>query len=55
MIDVTLEAYDDTLRILKSLVDSNRGIAEVLEGPVVRPVFRRVADFMAQAHKRSDR
>jgi len=48
IIDYTLEVYDDTFKALKSVLDRNIPLTDELEGPVIRPVFKRVADFMAQ-------
>lgn len=51
-IESTLNAYDDILTDLKKIDESNRSVADSLEVPVVKPVFRNVADFMAQTIQR---
>lgn len=53
VIDQTLEAYEDTIKAFKAVVDRNVPLASELEGPVIRPVFKRIADFMAQQTKKS--
>ncbi|MEO5373703.1 MAG: aminotransferase class III-fold pyridoxal phosphate-dependent enzyme [Alphaproteobacteria bacterium] len=52
IVDRTLEVYDDTMKVLRSIIDQNKPITDFLEGPVVQPVFRKVNDFMAQTTRR---
>ena len=44
-IDLTLNAYEDVLRMFKKVVDSNQSLRPLIEGEPVKPVFRKVADF----------
>ena len=40
-IERTLEAYEDTLKILRQAIDENN-IEEYLEGEKIKPVFRKM-------------
>jgi len=44
-IDMTLDAFGETLMIFKNIIDSNKPLTSFLEGEVVKPVFRNVSDF----------
>lgn len=48
IVDETLNVYADAMRVLRGVLDRGGRIADALEGPVIQPVFRKVADFMAQ-------
>jgi glutamate-1-semialdehyde 2,1-aminomutase len=53
-VDRALEAYEDSLQLLKKILDRNEALEAHLEGPVVRPVFQRVADFMSFTTKKAE-
>lgn len=44
-VDMALEAYEHAFRVLRRVLDSGHQVASKLEGPPIRPVFQRVADF----------
>ena len=54
VIETTLEAYEDTFKLFKEIVDRNAKIIDYLEGPPVQPVFRRVSDFMSYVTKKNE-
>lgn len=51
-IEETLNAYEDVLKLFKSVVDSNQSLRGLIEGKPVEPVFRKVADFNSYVTKK---
>jgi glutamate-1-semialdehyde aminotransferase len=43
----TLNAFDDTLKLFRKIVDGNRPLRAAIDGEPVQPVFRKVTDFNA--------
>ncbi len=56
-IEYTLNAYEDVLRLFKSIVDGKGLLRPLIEGEPVKPVFRKVTDFnsfVAQTQQPAD-
>jgi glutamate-1-semialdehyde 2,1-aminomutase/spore coat polysaccharide biosynthesis protein SpsF len=54
VIEKTLTAYEESMNILKKIIDRGLRIADVLDGPAVQPVFRKVSDFMSYMTKKKN-
>ena len=50
-IEYTLNCYYDVLKLFKNVVEKNKNLRSLIEGEPVKPVFRRVADFMSYTTK----
>lgn len=50
-IDITLQAYDESMRAFKLIVDGGKDLRSRIEGEPVKPVFRKVADFNSYTRK----
>ena len=50
-IEFTLSCYDDVLGLFSGIVDKNEKLRPLIEGIPVKPVFRKVADFMSYTIK----
>jgi len=50
-IDYTLNCYEDVMRLFKGVVDNRKNLRPLIEGIPVKPVFRKVADFMSYTTK----
>ena len=48
VVDETLNVFEDAMRALQAVAGAGGPLSAALEGPVVEPVFRKVADFVAQ-------
>jgi glutamate-1-semialdehyde aminotransferase len=53
-IDYTLECYDAVFGLFRDIVDRGRELRGLIEGEVVEPVFRKVADFNAYTLRRPE-
>lgn len=52
-IEITLNCYDDVLKLLKEAIDKKKNLRSLIEGIPVKPVFRKVADFMSYTTPRA--
>lgn len=52
--DYALNAYDDALKGLAGLIHNGKDILSQLEGEPVKPVFRKVADFLSYTRQKED-
>ena len=52
-IAMTLNCYDDVLKLLKDVIAHKKNLRSLIEGVPVKPVFRKVADFMSYATQRA--
>ncbi len=51
LIDETLNAYEDVLKLFRKVVYGGRKLRPLIEGETVKPVFRKVADFNSYVSK----
>ena len=51
-IEFALNVYDAVLKLFREVMDKNLNLQSLLEGEVVKPVFRKVADFMSYTVKK---
>ncbi len=49
----TLNAFDETLELLKNIISKNSNIRSKIEGDLVSPVFRKVSDFNSFIDKKN--
>ena len=49
----TLNAFDETLELLKNIISKNSNIRTKIEGDLVSPVFRKVSDFNSFIDKKN--
>jgi len=50
-IEYTLRCYDDVLKLFEDIVNKKKNLRSLIEGNPVKPVFRKVADFMSYTVK----
>ena len=51
-IQKTLNAFDETFKILSKIIKEKQNIKLKIEGDLVSPVFRKVSDFNSFINKR---
>ena len=51
---MALNAYDDTLKILSDIIRRGKNLRSYLKGEPVKPVFRKVADFLSYTVKKDN-
>ena len=44
-IELTLNAFEDVMKLFRKIIDGTRSLRSLIEGEPVKPVFRNVADF----------
>ena len=44
-IEMTLNAFEDVMKLFKKVVDGSQSLRSLIEGEPVKPVFRNIADF----------
>jgi glutamate-1-semialdehyde 2,1-aminomutase len=54
-IEMTLNAFEDVMKLFKKIVDDSQSLRSFIEGEPVKPVFRNVADFNSYVVKKGDR
>ena len=50
-IEYTLSCYDNVMSLFSDIVDKKKKLRPQIKGTPVKPVFRRVADFMSYTIK----
>ena len=51
-IELTLNAFEDVMKLFRKVIDDSRSLISLIEGEPVKPVFRNVADFNSYATKK---
>ncbi|MCH8157704.1 MAG: aminotransferase class III-fold pyridoxal phosphate-dependent enzyme, partial [Nitrospinae bacterium] len=54
-IELTLNAFEDVMKLFRKVVDGTRSLRSLIEGEPVKPVFRNVADFNSYVTQKGDR
>ena len=53
-IALTMNAFEDVIKLFRKIVDGNRPLRSFIEGEPVKPVFRNVADFNSYVTQNGD-